>query len=105
MTTYTPELHNRLRELHQQASPAPWTADKDDDQRYLCPDGYEVINSGAAHIYTIDTKASVESRNALPILLDEIERLQNELEEQLTDREHEEWEIFVQAPIPTKENS
>ncbi|MFW0120306.1 hypothetical protein ACN08Y_10370 [Rothia sp. P5764] len=74
-TQYSPELHARLRELHRQASPAPWVVDENDDQRYVCPDGYEVINTDAAHIYTIDTKISVGARNALPALLDEIERL------------------------------
>lgn len=79
-TQYTPELHARLRYLHHNASPTPWTVDKDNEQHYLCPDGYEVINTDAGHIYTIDTQISAEARNALPALLDQIEWLTKELQ-------------------------
>lgn len=76
MIKYTEELHNRLRQLDKDASPAPWVADEEDDQRYLCAKGYEVITSYAEHVYEIDAQASVESRNALPLLLDGIEELE-----------------------------
>lgn len=80
MTTTTPahsqELHDLLKDLHTAASPAPWTVDPNDNQRYLDADGNEVIDPYAAHIFEIDTETSVQARNALPALLAEIERLQ-----------------------------
>ena len=50
--------------------------------------------------------ATIKTRPAKAVSTDDKEitaTTYSELEEQLKDREHEEWEIFVQAPIPTKE--
>lgn len=66
------------------------------------------------HLFTEEGKSNtnldweaIKTRPAKAINTDDEEltaTTYNELEELLEGREHEEWEIFVQAPIPTKEN-
>lgn len=79
MTDYTPELHENLRELHEQASPAPW------GDRLDCIIGSEDADIIPHAEYPVssmtdeDRVVLVEARNALPVLLAEIERLQEEL--------------------------
>lgn len=97
---YTPELHARLRELHQQASRTPWSISlsdgKDNPVEIVHPFGRKghmvsvftpVFGTGFApdiedleENVDIDTRYTVASANATPALLNEIERLQNELE-------------------------
>lgn len=89
---YTPELHARLRELHQQASPAPWRFTEGEG---LVSAIYQMGKNGGLIAYDLvgnelyfddhddlgdNEKLLIELRNALPALLNEIERLQNELE-------------------------
>lgn len=92
---YTPELHARLRELHQQASPAPWkiasysphTQPNEPVKRVshlVTPNGlieeadkmgYDYgLNAPSAHDFLL----IAELRNSLPAILDEIERLTEE---------------------------
>lgn len=102
---YTPELHARLRELHQQASRTPWNIalsdGKDRPVEIVCRYGRKGTNTSFvfAPVFApvfgtdfspdiadveedvdIDTRYTVASANAIPVLLDEIERLQNELD-------------------------
>lgn len=87
MTKYTKELHNRLRQLDKDASPAPWTVDFDnsvlggykilDDGNKLYEDlGVCPICSYSTSESNINANLIVEVRNALPLLLDRIEELE-----------------------------
>ncbi|MFW0183796.1 hypothetical protein ACN082_09895 [Rothia sp. CCM 9417] len=80
-TTYTPELHARLRELHQQASPAPWESSNHGPGKRTYiehPDG-DVLNHderGTGHerediawVSEEDGRVIVEYRNAVPALI------------------------------------
>lgn len=101
LETYTTGLHRKLRELHQQASRTPWSISlsdgKDRPVEIVCRYGRK--GKYASLVYTpvfgtdyspdiedveenvdIDTRYTVASVNAIPVLLNEIERLQNELD-------------------------
>lgn len=101
LETYTPELHNRLRELHQQASRTPCSIalsdGKDRPVEIVCRYGRKGKHTSFvfAPVFgvdfspdiadveenvDIDTRYTVDSVNVIPVLLNEIERLQNELE-------------------------
>lgn len=93
----TPDELTRLKELHEQASPAPWLIDYDTEPR---TDSDNVISAlkGAHGEYIIeqwgcgccgigleaknptDFELAVENRNALPGLLDHIDKLTRRLE-------------------------
>lgn len=82
---YTPELHSRLRELHQQASPAPWgyevtqLPDGDYYSSLRGEDGALILDFWAVEqMSEEDSDLVLESRNALPLLLDRIEELEKE---------------------------
>ena len=105
MSTNIQETINRLRELDQKASPAPWYIEEWEGMIVTGDDetGEEV---GAVFYHALKSKKSkanaailTELRNALPSLLAEIERLTAEnqaLTDQLT-------EAGV-AIVPLKEN-
>lgn len=99
MTEYTQEFHDRLRELDQEASPAPWVIRPEDDFMPLdiacpanpahyptSPDVMETVFYPAETTESFfcmgddlpDIQIAVEARNAVPALLAEIERLQEE---------------------------
>lgn len=89
MTEYTQELHDRLRELDQKASPAPWSynpwsADSSGEatQNITCGWGEDeeiLIGEASFLLNEPDSEMIAESRNAIPALLAEIERLQAEV--------------------------
>lgn len=72
---YSLELHDQLRELHEQARPAPWYFNIFGDRAEIVDDeGYLVLEMGRPG--TRNGNLVAEARNALPALLAEIERLQ-----------------------------
>lgn len=101
---YTPELHARLRELHRQASPAPWAIEPHPDAE-MWGEKYgiaEFIKTPAGDIEQAgcgccdrgiqapkrgDIELITENRNALEALLDHIEWLTVKLQ----DAQHEGW--------------
>lgn len=84
----TQEELDRLRQLHEQASPGPWgwvirqglcgeyTSRIMRGPQTIIGDGYGALDGAKEE----DLDLLVEARNALPALLDEISRLQAELE-------------------------
>lgn len=90
MVKYTEELHNRLRELHQNASPTPWDTSTTGRQAEIVDEDDDlVLELGYAPSMDVQMKNDallvVETINVLPALLDEIERLQNKLETSQTE--------------------
>lgn len=83
----TPEELTDLRELHEQASPAPWATSTwiDDDGDYQAQieaaNGSIILSQYATEVLPIQNHQMIrEARNALPGLLDHIEKLTRRLE-------------------------
>ena len=97
MTTTIQETINRLRELDQKASPAPWSynpwsanssGEVTQNITYGWGEEEEILIGEVSYLLTEhDAEMIAESRNSLPSLLAEIERLQSsekELKERFT---------------------
>lgn len=92
---YSPELHSRLRELSKNATPRPWyvepiermivSGENDDTGEEV---GAVYFHSGKGKKEKANRSLLTEAPNSIDALLDEIERLQNELETALP----EAWE-------------
>lgn len=75
----TPDELTRLRELHEQARPAPWYFNIFGDRAEIVDDeGYLVLEMGRPG--TRNGNLVAEARNALPGLLDHIDRLTRRVE-------------------------
>lgn len=103
MSTKIQETINRLRELDQKASPAPWEAwgcgeDKQTSIEHPMGDVLERSERGSGHmreditwLREDDANLIIETRNAIPTLLAEIDRLTAE-NKNLTAELAEAWE-------------
>lgn len=75
----TPDELTRLRELHEKARPAPWYFNIFGDRAEIVDDeGYLVLEMGRPG--TRNGNLVAEARNALPHLLEHIDRLTRRLE-------------------------
>ena len=86
MSTEIQETINRLRELEQKASPAPWACtgtkrfsyDDIEPGDLLDGEGFELVPEIERVCPPVDAEMIAEARNAIPALLAEIERLTEE---------------------------
>lgn len=85
MTEYTRELHDRLRELDKAASPAPWYIEPYENMLVTGDDetgeeiGATYYGRGRSKKQRANREMLTDARNAVPALLAEIERLNDEL--------------------------
>lgn len=84
MSKYTQELHDRLRELDKTASPAPWYIEPYENMVVTGDDetgeeiGATYYGRGRSKKQRANREMLTDARNAVPALLDEIDRLQAE---------------------------